>query len=162
MKINKDEYIKQCWVYINTTLKCLKDLSGNLFIASRRSDFKKISEMIKGLAFLEELDLKEGEYYSLFRHTDEKMLGRYSGLYTDSDSYQLRFEVVSATDTRVFYRDVKDIFEIYASDLDDEYVKFEHRVLGDDDWPLLAGSPFKGKLLEKLLKESTNEKDTDK
>jgi hypothetical protein len=156
MKMNKDDYIKHSWTYINTTLKYLKDISGNLFIASRKADFKVISDMIMGLGILEALDLKEGEYYSVIRHTDEKMLGRYIGLQATENSYQLSFEVVSATDTRVFYRDVKDIFDVYATDLNDEYVKFEHKVLGEDDWPLYAGSPFKGKLLEEKLKGKKN------
>ena len=162
MKINKDEYIKQCWIYINTTLKYLKDISGNLYTASRKADFKDVSDKLVGLGALEALDdLKEGEYYSILKHSDEEFLGRYMGLYTTEDSYRLEFEVISATDTRIFYRQVTDLFSVFATDLN-EYIKFEHKVLGDDDWPLLAGSPFKGKLLEKLLKESTNEKDTDK
>jgi hypothetical protein len=152
MKINKDEYIKQCWTYINATLKYLKEMSGNLYIAARKADFKDVSDKLVGLGALEALDLKEGEYYSILRHTDEKMLGRYMGLHTTEDSYQLRFEVASATDTIIFYRDVSDIFDVYATDLNDEYVKFEHKILGDDDWPLYAGNPFKGKLLEKILK----------
>ena len=161
MKINKDDYIKQCWVYINTSLKYLKDMSGNLFIATRKSHFKTIAETLVGLASLEALDLKEGEYYSILRHKDEKMLGRYMGLHTMDDSYKLRFEIVSATDTRVFYRDVTDVFDIYATDLNDEYVNFEHKVLGKDDWPLYVGNQFKGKLLEKLLKGDDDGHDKD-
>jgi hypothetical protein len=153
MKINKDEYIKQCWAYINTTLKYLKDLSGNIFLASRQNDFKKVSQTLVELAALEPLDLKEGEFYRVLRHSEEKIVGRYMGLYTlDEDSYQLRFEILCATDTNIFYKDVTDIFDIRATELTDGYLKFENRVLTDEDWPLCQGQPFQGKLLEKLLK----------
>lgn len=153
MKINKDEYIKQCWTYINVTLKYLKDMSGNIFLTSKQNDFKKLSQTITELGSLEAVDLKEGEYYSVLRHADEKMLGRYIGLYTcDEDSYQLRFDIVYATDTKIFYKDVTDILDIRAVELTDGYLKFEHKVMTDEDWPLCQGHPFQGKLLEKLLK----------
>ena len=83
-----------------------------------------------------------------------KIFKGFVGQYFHKDSYILQFETVYATDTRVFYRDVGDIFDIYSTDLNDEYVKFEHKVLDKDTLPLCVGQPFRGKLFERLIKES--------
>ena len=155
MKINKDDYIKQSWTYINTTLKYLKDLTGNIISADKKKDeYDRVAQMLKEIPVLDTLDLVEENFYKVFRYKDEVMVGKFIGFFVDCGYFKARFEVLYAIEKTIFYDTAQDIFDMSIDRLTGSDIKFEPVEITKDDLLLNVGAAaFKGKLFEKLLKE---------
>jgi hypothetical protein len=162
MKITKDEYIKQCWTYVNTTLKYLKDLTDNIIsVDARKEEFKKISDQLLNMSSLEGIEeLKEGSFYNVLGYRKEEVLiGKFLGTFSEDGTFKFRFDVLCASETRIWYNDVTNVFDINITNITNNSLKFEPVTIKDEDLPLYVGKAFSGALLEKLMKGQKKGKD---
>lgn len=154
MKISKTDYLKNCWDYVTSTLKYLKDMTGNMVLdKSRMSTFEEIGNVLKDIALAESVTLDEGTFYELKRYNDEILVGKFIGNYYE-DSFSYRFEVLYSDKDKFSYQDITDFIGISIRDLEPTgSVKVKSIVISPEDLALYIGKPKTGKLLQKMIAE---------